>query len=106
MRQRVILCLTLLGSSLVCAAQAAMPVDPPPDWTEDAPVLSRLLEQAYAAQVASWVCQEAIGLMGHLGTYHANLVEKLYRDVKVYDIFEGTGQVQRIVISRRLLKGL
>ncbi len=64
------------------------------------------MSKAYAAQVASWACTEAVGLMGHLGTYHANLVEKLYRDVKVYDIFEGTGQVQRIVISRRLLKGL
>jgi acyl-CoA dehydrogenase len=34
------------------------------------------------------------------------MVEKCFRDVKVYDIFEGTGQIQRIVISRRLLQGI
>jgi acyl-CoA dehydrogenase len=34
------------------------------------------------------------------------MVEKFFRDVKVYDIFEGTGQIQRIVISRRILQGL
>jgi acyl-CoA dehydrogenase len=33
-----------------------------------------------------------------------NLVEKLYRDQKVYDIFEGTGQIQRVVISRRIFE--
>jgi acyl-CoA dehydrogenase len=33
-------------------------------------------------------------------------VEKCFRDLKVYDIFEGTGQVQRIVISKRIIKGL
>lgn len=59
MLQRVILCLTLLGANLACTVQAAMPVDPPPDWTEDAPVLSRLLEQAYAAQVAGWLPEAA-----------------------------------------------
>lgn len=52
----------LLGTSLVWAAEvteAAGPPDPPPDWTEDAPVLSRLLEQAYAAQVAGWLPEAA-----------------------------------------------
>ncbi|QER44618.1 acyl-CoA dehydrogenase family protein [Acidithiobacillus caldus] len=36
-----------------------------------------------------------IGLDGHL-------VEKLYRDVKVYDIFEGTSQIQHLIVARRL----
>jgi soluble lytic murein transglycosylase-like protein len=55
----VILCLSLLSASLACAAPSGIPADPPPDWTEDAPVLSRLLEQAYAAQVAGWLPEAA-----------------------------------------------
>ena len=34
------------------------------------------------------------------------LLEKWFRDIKVYDIFEGTGQIQRIVISKRLFADL
>ena len=40
-----------------------------------------------------------------IATEH-QLLEKWFRDIKVYDIFEGTGQIQRIVISKRLLPGL
>ncbi len=59
MLHRLIVCLPLLLAGWVCGAQAAQPADPPPDWTEDAPVLSRLLEQAYAAQVAGWLPEAA-----------------------------------------------
>ena len=40
-----------------------------------------------------------------LATEHA-LLEKWFRDIKVYDIFEGTGQIQRIVISKRLIPSI
>lgn len=62
--------------------------------------------KSYAAEVGQRVTSQAIQLMGYEGTYHHRMVEKLFRDVKVYDIFEGTGQIQRIVISRRILQGL
>ena len=42
---------------------------------------------------------------GSIATEH-QLLEKWFRDIKVYDIFEGTGQIQRIVISKRLLPDL
>ncbi len=35
-----------------------------------------------------------------------NLLEKLYRDQKIFDIFEGTGQIQRVVISRRIFQSM
>jgi alkylation response protein AidB-like acyl-CoA dehydrogenase len=44
--------------------------------------------------------------MGAAGVVNDNFVEKWFRDIKVYDIFEGTGEIQRIVISKRLLSGL
>ncbi len=34
----------------------------------------------------------------------SRFVEKWYRDIKVYDIFEGTAQIQRVVISKRILR--
>ena len=47
------------------------------------------------------VCASCLELLGPLGL-DGHLVEKLYRDVKVYDIFEGTNQIQHLVVARRL----
>ena len=43
--------------------------------------------------------------MGADGLDPDAFVEKWFRDIKVYDIFEGTGQVQRVVIAKRLMAG-
>ncbi len=64
------------------------------------------MAKGYAGTIATRVCSEAVGLLGPEGCLHHNHVEKLFRDVKVFDIFEGTGQVQRIVVSRRVFEGL
>jgi acyl-CoA dehydrogenase len=62
------------------------------------------MAKAYAARAAMMVCRDAVQLMGAEGLEENRLVEKWYRDIKVFDIFEGTGQVQRIVISKRILR--
>jgi acyl-CoA dehydrogenase len=62
------------------------------------------MAKAYAAKVAMKVCTDAVQLMGANGLEQHQLVEKWYRDIKVFDIFEGTGQIQRIVISKRILR--
>ena len=49
-----------------------------------------------ATSVAMDVCALA-------GVRNDPLVEKCFRDVKVFDIFEGTGEIQRVVLARRLL---
>ncbi|MEK6606934.1 MAG: acyl-CoA dehydrogenase family protein [Myxococcota bacterium] len=59
--------------------------------------------KAYAAQTAIAACRDAVQIMGAAGLDRERMVEKWYRDIKVFDIFEGTGQVQRIVISKRIL---
>ncbi len=64
------------------------------------------MSKAYAANVAQRVTGRALDIMGRDGLERDNLVEKLYRDQKVFDIFEGTGQIQRIVIYRRLFTKL
>jgi acyl-CoA dehydrogenase len=61
------------------------------------------MAKAYCAKIGQWVTSKAIELMGGFGSERERFVEKLYRDIKVYDIFEGTGEVQRLVISRRIM---
>ena len=53
-------------------------------------------------------CIEAIEICGAEGSIaqEHQLLEKWFRDIKVYDIFEGTGQIQRVVISKRILSDL
>jgi acyl-CoA dehydrogenase len=41
--------------------------------------------------------------MGALGYSHRMLLEKWMRDGKIIDVFEGTGQINRLVIARRIL---
>jgi acyl-CoA dehydrogenase len=61
------------------------------------------MSKAYAPQAALRACVGAIEIMGPEGYSKEHLVEKWYRDIKVYDIFEGTGQINRVVISRHIL---
>lgn len=57
--------------------------------------------KAYAGKNALKVCETCLELLGPAGL-DGHIVEKLYRDVKVYDIFEGTNQVQHLIVARRL----
>ena len=61
------------------------------------------MSKAYAPQAALRACIGAIQIMGPEGYSKEHLVEKWFRDIKVYDIFEGTGQIQRVIISRKIL---
>jgi acyl-CoA dehydrogenase len=66
------------------------------------------MAKAAAGQAATQACIDAIeicGAHGSLSSEHA-LLEKWFRDIKVYDIFEGTGNIQRVVIAKRILPGL
>jgi acyl-CoA dehydrogenase len=66
------------------------------------------MSKAMAGQAAIRACIEAIEICGAEGSIaqEHQLLEKWFRDIKVYDIFEGTGQIQRIVISKRLITDL
>jgi acyl-CoA dehydrogenase len=58
--------------------------------------------KAHAARTAQWVTTRAMALLGEEALEPGHPVEKWYRDAKIYDIFEGTGQIQRRIISRAL----
>jgi len=56
-----------------------------------------------AGDVVTRVTQKAVELMGPLGYSRKLLLEKWMRDAKINDLFEGTGQINRLIIARRLL---
>jgi len=58
----------------------------------------------YASEVATRVSNEAVQILGGYGFTKDYPAEKFYRDVKLLTIGEGTSEIQRIVISRQLLK--
>jgi len=55
-----------------------------------------------AGETAVWVTEQAVQILGGYGYVKDFPVEKWYRDAKIYTIFEGTSEIQRIVISRAL----
>jgi alkylation response protein AidB-like acyl-CoA dehydrogenase len=60
----------------------------------------------FATETAMWVTTQAIQVFGGYGYTTDYPVEKLFRDAKVTEIYEGTSEIQRIVIGRAALKGL
>jgi alkylation response protein AidB-like acyl-CoA dehydrogenase len=59
----------------------------------------------YASRTAMWVTTEAVQIHGGYGYVKEYHVERLMRDAKITEIYEGTSEIQRIVISRALAKG-
>jgi acyl-CoA dehydrogenase len=55
-----------------------------------------------AGEVAVWVTEQAIQVLGGYGYVKDFPVEKWYRDAKIYTLFEGTSEIQRLVIGRAL----
>jgi alkylation response protein AidB-like acyl-CoA dehydrogenase len=55
-----------------------------------------------ASETAMWVTTQAIQIFGGNGFVKDYPVERLFRDAKVTEIYEGTSEIQRIVIGRAL----
>jgi acyl-CoA dehydrogenase len=55
-----------------------------------------------AGRVAVWATERAIQILGGYGYVRDYPVERLHRDAKIYDIFEGTEQIQQLVIARAI----
>ena len=61
------------------------------------------MAKAYAAPAALRAASLGMDVLGDAGGACDELIEKLWRDVKALDIVEGTGQIQRLLIARRLI---
>jgi len=66
--------------------------------------LSASMAKVFASETAMWVTVEAVQIHGGYGYVKEYHVERLMRDAKITQIYEGTSEVQRIVISRAVLK--
>ncbi|MGQ0466207.1 MAG: acyl-CoA dehydrogenase family protein [Sporichthyaceae bacterium] len=61
--------------------------------------------KAFASDVAMKITTDAVQLLGGYGYVKDYPVERMMRDAKITQIYEGTNQIQRVVIARSLLKG-
>ena len=62
------------------------------------------MAKVYASEVAMKTSTEAVQIHGGYGFVKEYHVERLMRDAKITQIYEGTSEIQRIVISRSILK--
>lgn len=85
-RQMTAHALTLIQMGRPCGAEAAM-------------------AKCYASDIAMETASEAIQIFGGYGYSRDYPVEKLLRDAKIFQIFEGTNEIQRIVISNAVIDG-
>ena len=60
------------------------------------------MSKLYAGETAVWVTDAAIQILGGNGYTREYPVERMHRDAKIYTIFEGTSEIQRLVISRAI----
>jgi len=63
------------------------------------------MAKLFASGVAVRASQEAIQVLGGYGYTREFAAERYYRDAKITEIYEGTSEIQRIVIARELLRG-
>ena len=62
------------------------------------------MAKLYASEIAEEVCSDAIQTLGGYGVLQDFPVERYYRDVRVCRIYEGTSDIQRMIIAREIAK--
>lgn len=61
------------------------------------------MAKVYASEAAGRIANKALQIHGGVGYFRPSAVERIYRDQRVTEIYEGTSEIQRLVISRELL---
>lgn len=90
---------TRIDASKLLCLKAAWEKDNNVDYT-----LSSSMAKVFSSETAMWTTVEAVQIHGGYGFVKEYHVERLMRDAKITQIYEGTSEVQRIVISRSILK--
>jgi alkylation response protein AidB-like acyl-CoA dehydrogenase len=65
---------------------------------------SASMAKLFASEAANRVCADAVQIHGGNGYSRDYAVERMYRDARVTTIYEGTSEIQRVVLSRAILK--
>ena len=89
---------TRIDASRLLCLKAACQKDAHEDYTQ-----SGAMAKVFASETAMWASTEAVQIHGGYGYVKEYHVERLMRDAKITQIYEGTSEVQRIVISRSVL---
>jgi alkylation response protein AidB-like acyl-CoA dehydrogenase len=63
------------------------------------------MAKRFATDVGFRVCDDALQLHGGYGYLKDYPIERFFRDVRVHQILEGTNEIMRVIIARRLLAG-
>jgi len=90
---------TRIEASRLLCMRAAWEKDHQLDYT-----VSSSMAKVYASETAMWTTTEAVQIHGGYGFVKEYHVERLMRDAKITQIYEGTSEVQRMVIGRAILK--
>lgn len=90
---------TRIEAARLLCLKAAWEKDCGKDYT-----VSAAQAKVFASETAMWVATEAVQVHGGYGYVKEYHVERMMRDAKITQIYEGTSEVQRMVISRSLLK--
>ncbi len=90
---------TRIEAARLLCLRAAWDKDMGRDYT-----LSSSMAKVYASETAMWATTEAVQIHGGYGYVKEYHVERLMRDAKITQIYEGTSEVQRIVIGRSILQ--
>ncbi len=90
---------TRLRAAELLVDEAANAVDAGMDAT-----LEVARAKLFATENAGWVCDRAVQHFGGLGVKHGSVVEALYRDVRALRIYEGSSEVQKLILAKELFK--
>ena len=90
---------TKIEAAKLLTLQAAALKDAGKDY-----IMQASMAKLYASEVAVDVAREAIQIHGGYGYVREYEVERMYRDAKITEIYEGTSEVQRIIIGRQIQK--
>jgi cyclohexanecarboxyl-CoA dehydrogenase len=89
---------TKVEAARLLTYQAAWKKDQGEDY-----ILESSLAKLYAGEIASEVADEAVQIHGGYGYIRDYKVERLYRDARITRIYEGTSEIQKLIIARRIL---
>lgn len=90
---------TRLEASRLLTLQAAVMKDRHMNYSKES-----AMAKLYAAETAMWVTTKAIQIHGGYGYTVDYPVERHFRDAKITEIYEGTSEIQRVVIAREILR--
>jgi alkylation response protein AidB-like acyl-CoA dehydrogenase len=90
---------TRLEAARVLTFQAAWLKDHKEPYSQQAS-----MAKLFASEMAMWVTTKAVQVHGGYGYMRESAVQRYFRDAKITEIYEGTSEIQRLVIARHLLK--